>query len=400
MSTVLETHRIDTHASHPCATTELADTPRAIRPGLIVLAGVAGTAFLTLAPSYVGALVDTGALIVAQAGQVASSHMLGLTVGPLLALIGLRALRTRMWMGCGIVGAAAGHAACAYLRSFWPLLGAQFVAGTGAGLIFASASVLAAAAAKPERVYSQMFMAMMVFGAAGFIAIPLLLEHLGLALSFGLAAATALALLPFLGQVPRHVEQAAAGGRSFHWTVPTLLVMFALFLHYVANSAVWAYLDRIGVAANLDAKVVGVVLAISMLASVVGGMLVDRATRFFSFYHCLMAGVVAISAATALMFAPRSVVDYGFAVFLYLAAMTFTIPIFQGLMATIDTSKRCVLYGNATLMFGQGIGPAIGSKLDVGHSFSPLLTTSLGLFASALVLVMIAARMDTSEAQS
>ena len=55
---------------------------------LIILAGVVGTAFLTLAPSFVGGFVDVGPLTIRQAGQVASSHLIGLAVGPLLEQAG------------------------------------------------------------------------------------------------------------------------------------------------------------------------------------------------------------------------------------------------------------------------------------------------------------------------
>jgi predicted MFS family arabinose efflux permease len=364
----------------------------AVPPSLIVAAGVIGTAFLTLAPSFVGALVDSGYLDAEQAGQVASSHLIGLAVGPVIALLNTHRMRTRAWTVWGVAAAAVGHGACAFLRNFWPLVMAQFLAGAGAGLIFAVSSLLASGAVKPERVYSLTFMAMMGFGAMGFVGIPILLPVLGLPAAFGLAAALGLLLLPFLSFVPTLFAQPAGDGGGFRWSRVAVLALTALFLHYVANSAVWAYLDRIGVAADLDVKVVGIALAAGMLASVTGGLPVDRATARYPFHVCLMAGIVVIALATALLFDPSSAIVYGFAVYLYLGAMTFTVPIFQGLMASVDPTRRCVIFGNLILMVGQGVGPAVGSQLIADGSFVRLLQTSLVLFAVALVLVMMAGR--------
>lgn len=365
---------------------------------LIVWTGIVAMAFLTLAPGVVGGLVDDYALTAVQAGQIVAVNLAGMIIGPVLALATGLTRRIRPAVVGAFVAMALGHAASASTSSFGALLVMQALAGVGAGLGFAGVSVLAAATSRPPATFGWMIAGQMVFGALGFVGLPWLrsLHATAISLAFALLAAMAAVSLFWLSRLPQSDDRVPDAVPALHWSWPAGLVSVSLFAHYVANNAVWAYLERIGIDAGLSAGAVGGALGLSMLAGIAGGALAGIAGRHATAIRCISTGIIVIVGATVLLFDLDRYSTYLFAAAMSLAAIAFTVPFYFSWLAEFDAAGRWVLTGNLAVGLGLSAGPAIGSQLIGSGRFDHLLTVALAMFAIALALALAASRLTAT----
>lgn len=366
---------------------------------LIVWTGVVATALSTLAPGVVGGLVDDYALTAAQAGQIVAASLVGMVIGPACVVaIGLSG-RIRPVLAGACVAMALGHAASASTTSFGALLAMQALAGVGGGLGLAGVTVLAAATSRPTATFGWIIAGQMLFGALGFVGLPWLrsLHDPGIALAFAVLAALAAVSLYWLRRLPQSVGGAADAVPGLRWSWPAGLVCFSLLAHYVANTAVWAYLERIGVDAGFSNGAVGVALGLSMIAGIAGGALAGIAGRHATTIGWISIGILVIAGATALLFDLDRYSTYLSGSALSLAAIGFTVPFYYSWLADFDATGRWVLLGNLAVGLGLSAGPAIGSQLIGDGRFDHLLTVALALFAAALAIAIAASVMTAAQ---
>jgi len=365
-----------------------------LRTALIVWAGIIASAFITLSPSIVGGLVEGAGYTPALAGQVAAANLAGMIAGPVLVLSS-RQLGPRGWIVVAFALMTLGHMGSAATRAFTALATLQFGAGTGAGVAYAAATVIAAGTTNPSGTYGWMLAGQMAFGLLAFLGLPWILGPDGHAISrlFLLLGLLAALSLPLSARVPSGAVDAAAGSTRWRFSWPPALVCVSLFLHYVANNAVYVYVDRIGAAAGFGLREISIALGASTIAGFAGGVIASGASRRAAATTWIFVGIVAIVLATALMIDVRSYAVYLLAVCLDLAALVFTVPFYLAWLGEFDAGGRWVLIGNVAFSSGLAVGPAFGARLIAPPSFNEMLTAALGLFVMALVTAVIASRL-------
>lgn len=366
---------------------------------LSVWTGIVAMSFLTLAPWILGGLVDQYGLTATQAGRVLGINLTGTIVGPLLALASVHRAGARTWAGVAFGAMAVGHGATPFEHSFGGLVILQAIAGLGAGVGLAAANVMAAATPKPEQTFGQVLAGQMLFGAAWFFSSSLFpaLSASGVGRVFGMMSGMAVASLMLLHLYPRSLGEAAlATGRRLPWSLPAALLCTSLLAHYIANTAIWAYLERIGIAAGFVDRQVSFALGLSLVAGIAGALLTGGTSRRIGVVASLVVGIIAIAGATALLLGLRQYSTFVIATCVMIGSLCFAVPFYLALLAGFDRRGRWVLLGNVVIGTGIALGLGIGSFMVGGPGFDAILGFALALFTLALILALAAAQAGKS----
>jgi predicted MFS family arabinose efflux permease len=164
-----------------------------------------------------------------------------------------------------------------------------------------------------------------------------------------------------------------------------VLVCTSFLLHYVANSMLWSYADRIGVSHHVSVSILKWAFAGSMISGVVGAIAATVWGRRFSLPAGIYTGIGLISLAAILFLSPLAVLFVA-AVLLMNLAIMFVVPAYLGFLAQAEGGEDAVTLGNLASFVGLMAGPAVGSRLIVQGSFAPVAIAGLILFVLAFLI--------------
>jgi predicted MFS family arabinose efflux permease len=350
---------------------------------------MAGNTPLVVQPMVVGAMVDLLGLTERQAGIVASVELAGLTLG-ILAMIPVMSSAPRTALALFAVAAITGaNLLTCFVSSFTWLLPTRLLSGIGAAAAFCLYLNLASSDEQPEHVFAIVNAIAITYSGILTLLAPYLLHAGGLpGLLLTLCLMTLLALLT-IPWVIRYGPQSSrpttlSGFASLPSRVVLLLAMMLLL--YAGHGAIWAYQERIGVAAGLDEHAVGKWLGLSMLIWGVGGSLL---ARFMSMSIGRMwPQVISLGASClAVLLLVYGSTPAAFAISCGLIAFSwfYGLPYQMGLLAARDPKGRAALAGVMMSTGGMALGPAIAALLLVGRAHWPI-----GVFAGICYLLALA----------
>jgi predicted MFS family arabinose efflux permease len=271
----------------------------------------------------------------------------------------------------------------------------RVLAGLGEGALLAVANASIGETHNPDRVFGLATAGQLAFGSPALYLMPILLAALGLrgvfwALS-GLTAATMLLVKP----MPNRAVQGARISDSLGLiglTKQPVRALTGVFTYFIAQGAVWAYLDRIGVGNQFEAERIGEALAMSAIAGFIGASL----ATWLSIRQGRLAPLVAstlCSIVSLIILRMSSVyLVYAAAIALFNLAWNFSIPYQFGSLAEVDPSRRTVALGGAVVFGGLTAGPIIATSSVGNGEFHNVTwvgiffcTVSLGLFTRLLI---------------
>jgi predicted MFS family arabinose efflux permease len=355
---------------------------------------MAGNTPLVVQPMVVGAMVDLLGLTERQAGIVASVELVGLTLG-ILAMLPVMSSAPRTALALFAVAAITGaNLLTCFVSSFTWLLPTRFLSGIGAAAAFCLYLNMASSDEQPEHVFAIVNAISITYSGILTLLAPYLLHAGGLpGLLLTLCLMTLLALLT-IPWVIRYGPQSY--GPHSSWPTPisgftslpsrVMLLLAMMLLLYAGHGAIWAYQERIGVAAGLDEHAVGKWLGLSMLIWGVGGSLL---ARFMSMSIGRMwPQVISLGASClAVLLLVYGSTPAAFAISCGLIAFSwfYGLPYQMGLLAARDPKGRAALAGVMMSTGGMALGPAIAALLLVGRAHWPI-----GVFAGFCYLLALA----------
>jgi predicted MFS family arabinose efflux permease len=350
---------------------------------------MAGNTPLVTQPMVVGAMVDMLGLTERQAGIVASVELAGLTLG-ILAMIRVMSSAPRTALAVfAVASIAAANLLTCFMSTFTWLLPTRFLSGIGAAAAFCLYLNMASSDEYPEHVFAIVNAISIAYSGVLTLLAPYLLHAGGLpGLLLTLCLMTLLALLT-IPWVIRYGPQSSRQTQisqfaSLPSRVMPLLAMMLLL--YAGHGAIWAYQERIGVAAGLDEHAVGKWLGLSMLIWGVGGSLL---ARFMSMSIGRMwPQVISLGASClAVLLLVYGSTPAAFAISCGLIAFSwfYGLPYQMGLLAARDPKGRAALVGVMMSTGGMALGPAIAALLLVGRAHWPI-----GVFAGLCYLMALA----------
>jgi MFS family permease len=198
----------------------------------------------------------------------------------------------------------------------------------------------------------------------------------------GLLNLLCIGLLPFF---PKTVQQARnepgpAASESDDGSRGLLsLALGALLLHYVFNSGVWAYFERIGVASGMAPETAGAILGPGMGAAILGMIAAALLGDRHGYVRPIYVGLATITVATLALLGSSSPWVFGFATAIFNASITFVTPYMIAILALLTPSGAGVIAGNVAVLVGFATGPFLVSFLVGSGVFIPaIVMTAVG----------------------
>jgi len=276
-----------------------------------------------------------------------------------------------------------------FLSEFGWLIPLRFLSGLGAAAAFSVYLNIAASHERPENVFAVVNAISIAYSGLLTLIAPAILKLGGLrGIMLTLSFITMLAL-PTVRWMTRGDSTSTAHTTGFRIAyVPAAIVplLVMMLLLYTGHGAIWAYQERIGIAAGLSPHTVGTWLGLSMLVWGVLGSLLARLLgmsigRVWPQALSLGASILAVM---LLVFALTPV---AFAVACALIAFSwfYGLPYQMGLLAARDPKGRVALAGVMMSTGGMAAGPGIAAMFLVAHGHWPI-----GVFAGACYLCALA----------
>jgi predicted MFS family arabinose efflux permease len=360
---------------------------------------MAGNTPLVVQPMIVGALVDLRGFTERQAGIVAAVELTGLTLGILCLISAVGRVRRSSFALLAVTAIVAANVATCFVTQFQWLLPLRFLSGVGAASAFCISSSLASSSSKPENSFAIMNAICIAYsGVLTLLSSSILQAHglPGIMLTLSFITLLALLVIPWIS--PEVTSAAPAGVTHAAAKVPLAipLPVFALLammlLLYTGHGAIWAFQERIGVAAGLTEQAVGRSLGMSMLLWGVGGSLLARllslslgriVPQVISLGASFMAVLLLVFGTTPVAFATSSG--------LIALSWFYGLPYQMGLLAAHDPKGRAALAGTMMSTAGMAAGPGIAAFLLVGRAHWPI-----GVFAGICYLCALAIALPSA----
>ena len=379
----------------------------ALRIISIIVLGTVVNIWIALSPSILGALVDYQGLRIDAAGRLISYNILGTTVATVLAIYIVHRpganLRLMMFVCVFLVIITSG-ASVWFAGDFTALSVVRFINGLGAGLGFTVSTVAAIGTPNITRTYAILYGSAFLVGGIGLALLPYVYEFAGIEGAFygmGLINLLACGLLPFFPKKISQEESIAEKPRLQLDRVFILmsgLVFGALFLHYLFNSGIWTYFERLGVAAGMSAKTTGAILGSSTLAAILGMIAASILGNRFGYLRPIYMGTATITIATLSLFYSSSELVFAIGTALFNASITFVTPYFIAILANLIPKGLGVSTANVVTTAGYAAGPFLVSFMVANNDFRlSIFLTAVG-FIVVYALIVLFSRILKREA--
>lgn len=360
---------------------------------LVVLGGLAA-AILIVAPAIVGAYITRLAFSPQQAGYLISADMAGMGLATLPALWWINRLNWRQVARVALLITVAGNLLSASLDSFSAFLLVRLLTGFAAGTAMSVCLAAIGLTRDPDRVFGLWVVGQLIIGAAGLALFPHILALGGFPSIFVLLAAALFALSFFMG----HLPAGGASGNERAAQRPAQLVknrlllaacgVFGVLCFYVGLSGIWAFLERIGVASELEGGFISYTLSLASLAGIAGALTASAMSSRWGRLLPTLAGFCVILLSFALLLSKLTDTRYLIAACLFKYAWTFVLPYLLGSITAIDISGRSILLANIMIGGGLAIGPAIAGSLMGGGGYQQVIWLGLVFMGMCFVLFL------------
>lgn len=331
--------------------------------GLLLIA-MMGAAVTTLMPLLVGAYSDSGLFTDQQVGWLTSADVAGILLASASAFFWSRRVNWRLMTILGISGFIAANWLTTYLQNFELLMIVRFIAGVACGATYAISLAALGDYKRTDMAFGALVTIQVIFGTIGFWLLPNILGEHGLSGMFQFFNICLLPTLLFcLISFPKNQKQASSQAFSIDGSVKAAVLIFlGVVTYYFAQGTVWAYLERIGVAAQLTGADIGWILglgfAISAIGSMLSGYYVEKLGRNSGLY---LTAVIQLPCLVALYFMgpDNAYWVYAITTIIYQVMWSFIVPIMMAIFNQIDRSGKLIVLCVSAFKVGLVIGPPV-----------------------------------------
>ncbi len=341
---------------------------------VITLLGAAAVTGFNIQPMYLGALADHLGFSAEQLGLIAGLEVAGSALAGIAATWWIRRWPWRGVAMTSLVAIAGGNFVSAFISDFELLAAVRFLTGLlGVGTNYALAIAALGDTTHTERNFSIAVLVQVSVAILGFTLLPSFIAETGTAAVFLPLGLLAVGLMPFLKHLPAggHARPAMQADEAQISPAAIWLALGCMAIWYMGVGGVWAFVERIGVDAGIDAQGIGNALAIGMavglLGAFVAAIVADRFGRVWPFAVAMIGQVAAVWLLADLQALSGLVIM----VCLYNGTWNFALPYIFSMAALADTRGRLVVL----MSTAQAVG------LTVGASFAGLVIGRYGLTA-------------------
>jgi predicted MFS family arabinose efflux permease len=352
---------------------------------------VIGAGVFIVQPGFVQGLVDYYGFGERQAGYTASVEVWGIAVSSILLALGGHRLDWRALLQAALILFVGGNLVS--LLTAEPVLfsGLRFLVGLGSGTMISLTFTFMGLTRDPDRNFGYLVAAVLLYSALGLWAMPTVLHAGGLEAVlafFALLGASGWLALRYLPRssaerpaVPGDAVELAPGYKA--------LALLAMFVFFLAQGGIWAYLFLIGLAGGLAEQEVANGLMLSGIVGIAGAfvpvVLGARLGRALPLTVSILGGAFLLSLLTGRFDA----LSYAVIVSLYGASWNMSHPYLLATVAGFDRSGHLVTHAVAAQMSGLAAGPAVSASLLSGGNYAPVIWTVVIVFMISYVLILV-----------
>jgi predicted MFS family arabinose efflux permease len=361
------------------------------RDRAILLPAIGAQLIATTAMFIVPVLLDAlqkGGLSATTAGLLFSLELVASALTTLLAPTLCPPHSFRRGAVLGGVLAILGNALTLITPAFWPLVVARSMAGFGAGIVVAEATMAIARGVDRERLIAAMTIAAIVNAAFWLAILPYTVDALGyrgpyVCLLLICIAGTFLLIRLPSPPMQRRVDRRA---RRSPWRATWVLVAAAIFATQLGQGAFWGLEETFGSAAGLGSHAIATLLSLATLLLLAGATGVAWAGTRLGRFAPLLALTV-LNAMSILVVATLAYPMVFIMANLVQSVTNLSSVIYQlGLAASLDRSGRVVAAGTALITLGNGIGPSLSTSLHAAFGSGGVASLLLLLYGVAIAL--------------
>ena len=358
----------------------------------VCLSFIAVAGFLVL-PVFVGAAAVSLELSERQLGFMASGIMAGSALSAVFTLFWIRRVNWRRAGYVALTMLLLGHLCAMASDNVMLFTACQFLASLGGGAAYSLVLTSLSDNRHPDRCFGYSIAAQVSFQVMGMLALPAVVETMGmngLLTTFAALAAIGLLLVRFLPQAGIALVAQPLGMSVLRPRV--LAALGGCFLFFFNVGVVWTYIERIGAAAGFEAGVIGGSLAIGVAFGVPGALGASWCGNRFGRLLPLTVGA-ALTVAALLMLLDDNLgrTTYIVSLALYNFAWNFSLAFQYAAVNAADDSGRSVALAPAFHGSGGAVGPAVAALFVGVGSFAAVSVLagmatllSLALFTLAL----------------
>jgi len=170
------------------------------------------------------------------------------------------------------------------------------------------------------------------------------------------------------------------------------LALAGMFIYFLGQGVVWAYLFLIGLAGGASEQEVAYGLTASQFAGVAGAFCAAQLGSRIGRTLPLGASILLTLLPLLALFGPTGALLFGGMVCIYNYAWNVAQPYMLAAMAAFDRSGRTVINATACQMLGLANGPWIAARVINDEGFANVLWLGIALFAVSFVLFVLPLR--------
>ncbi|WP_161599938.1 MFS transporter [Pseudomonas sp. MPC6] len=356
--------------------------PRAVWSA-IILATFVLMVFL-IQPLLIGGLAELG-FTETQQGLLAAADLLGMAIASIAGVFWVRRFPWRPTMFAGVVVVICSNLICIGLSDFASLIGLRLLSGLGAGSVVVLTMSIISRTSRPDRNISFFIAFQICCQAIGFLLMASVVASHGVRSLYYLFAALAALGSVLIGFIPHGAASEAQDGLESPVVQPVgrivlLLILAAIAVFFLAQSALWAFAERIGSAAGHSVEDVGAVLALSSAFAFAGALIPGWLDlRFGRAWPILIAGSAQIVLLT-LFQGEMSLTYYAIVFGLFGLFWNIGIPYQVGVLVSRDRDMRFVALIPAFQGTGLALGPALaGAFIGIGSYIAVNIIAGIAL---------------------
>ena len=357
----------------------------------VVGTGASAAMIFNILPVFLGKAAENYALSDSAAGWLGTIYLAGFGLSSVSASFWLQRVNRRT-LAVGIYAAAAPLLLLgSTLDSYFLFAVLLFAIGCTLGTLYALSFVLAGEFQDATRAVGIKLGGEVALGALLLFLLPVFVYP-----SFGfggMLAALALALLilspcalfasPANAAMQSTSTGAGKGGNGGGISVAALAALVALLIFTVGQSAVWSFVERVGVRAGYNTAGIGAALSIAVLMGGLASFLAAIVSERFGKVKPMVLSATVYMLSMLMFTLGEGFLFYAAAINLFFFVWLFALPYFVSAITAADSSGRGASLVTACFAFGSMLGPATAGQLAQGEDFDLL-------YLAGAILTMIA----------
>lgn len=378
------------------------DQPKAILAAVII--SIVGNAVFIGMPMLVGSLADTLGFDEQQLGWLASADLMGIFVASIIASLLVNKVNRQLLVYTGITVAIIANFSSTVFHEFDSLFIIRIIAGLGEGICYSVGVATLAGTHKTARNFSILLFVLVAVNAIELYTFPSISDEWGVNGIFLFFCVAFVMTYFFVRWLPQSNKDAISqeGSNDYNQASKVVipvwipwLCLAAVACVYINVGAFWAFIERLGVDANLTDDFISNTLALGTLFTLSGCAIATWMGNKYGQSKPLIAAFALITTILFLLALKVTPISYVIAATVFNFCWLF-IDVFQlGTIGNIDHSGKYAALVPGAQGLTQSISPAVaGFILSQGYGYAGvMMLCAIGTISAMIIYIIVYAKL-------